>query len=126
MNSFTEAYAQSLSADCDLDLWPSDIVNIGDTSSSHNDHLLFLAKLFSNPPMHDKIMQWTWTSFTEACAQSLSADFDLDLWPTNMVLVHDISSCHDDHLCQIIFKSHHAWQSYGPNTNSFTEAYAQS
>ena len=26
------------------------------------------------------------------------------------------TSCHDDHLSQIIFKSHHAVQSYGPNT----------
>ena len=32
-----------------------------------------------------------------------------------MVLVHDTSSCHD-HLCQIIFKSHYIWLSYGPGT----------
>ena len=31
--------------------------------------------------------------------QSLSVDCDFDLWPRDMVLVHDTSSCHDDHLC---------------------------
>ena len=30
-----------------------------------------------------------------------------------MVLVRATSSCHDDHLCQIIFKSHHVRLSYG-------------
>ena len=49
-------------------------------------------------------------------AQSLSADCDLHLWPSDMVLVPDTSSCHDDHLCQIIFKSHHVRLSYGPDT----------
>ena len=27
----------------------------------------------------------------------------------------DTTSCHNDHLCQIIFKSHHAIQCYGPH-----------
>ena len=31
---FTEAYAQSLKANCALDLWPSNIVLVGDTSSN--------------------------------------------------------------------------------------------
>ena len=72
---FTEIYAQSLIADCDLDLWPS-----------HK------------------------TGFTEIYAQSLSAECDLDLWPSDMVLVCSTctSSCPNDHLCQIIFKSHNA------------------
>ena len=35
----------------------------------------------------------------------LSADFDIDLWPNDMVLVHDIFFLHDDHFYQIIFKS---------------------
>ena len=46
----------------------------------------------------------TQTGFTEVYAQSLSVDCDLDLSPSDMVLVHDTSSCHADHLCQIIFK----------------------
>ena len=33
-----------------------------------------------------------------------------------MVLACDTSSCHDDHLCQIIFKSHHVWLNYGTDT----------
>ena len=33
-----------------------------------------------------------------------------------MVLVSDTWACHDDHLCQIIFKSHHVRLSYGPDT----------
>ena len=33
-----------------------------------------------------------------------------------MVLVGDTLSCHDDHLCQIVFKSHHVRLSYGPYT----------
>ena len=58
--------------------------------------------------MHNKIMGRTQTGFTEVYAQSLSADCELDLWPSDMVLVHDTLFCHDDHLCQIIFKSHYA------------------
>ena len=58
--------------------------------------------------MHNKVMGRTQTGFTEVYAHSLSADFDLDLWPSDMVLVCDTSSYHDDHLCQIIFKSHYA------------------
>ena len=46
-------------------------------------------------------------------AENFSADFDIDLWPNDMVFVHDTLFCHDDHLYQIIFKPHHAWQSYG-------------
>ena len=33
-----------------------------------------------------------------------------------MVFIRDTSSGHDDHLCQIIFKSHHVRLSYGPET----------
>ena len=33
-----------------------------------------------------------------------------------MILVRDTSSCHDDYLCQIIFKSHHVRLSYIPDT----------
>ena len=77
--------------------------------------MIICAKLFSNPTMHNKVMSRTQTGFTEVYAQSLSADCDLDLWPSHMVLVCDTSSCHDDHLCQIIFKCHLVQLSYGPD-----------
>ena len=79
--------------------------------------MIICAKLFSNLTTHGKVMGRTRTGFTEVYAQSLSIDCDLDLWPNDMLLVRDTLSCHDDHLCQIIFKSHHAWLSYGPDTN---------
>ena len=65
--------------------------------------------------MHNKVMGRTQTGFTEVYAQSLSADCDRDLWPSDMILVRDTLSCHDYHLCQIIFKSHHVRLSYGPD-----------
>ena len=68
--------------------------------------MIVCAKLFSNPIKHNKVMGWTRTGFTEVYAQSLSADCDLYLSPSNMVSVPDTLSCHDDHLCRIIFKSH--------------------
>ena len=46
--------------------------------------------------MHDKVIGQTQTGFI---AQSLSADCDHELWPSDMVLFYDISSCHDYHLC---------------------------
>ena len=71
------------------------------------------------PTMHDKVVGQTPTGFTEVNAESLCVDCDLDFWPRDMVLVYDISFCHDDHLCQIIFKSLHARQNYGPDTRMF-------
>ena len=53
------------------------------------------------------------------CEQSFSADCDFDLWPREMAFACDTLSCHDNHLCQIIFKSHHAIQSSGPDKNRF-------
>ena len=70
--------------------------------------MIICAKLFSTPTMHDIVIGQTETGFTEVYAQSLSADCDLERLPSDMVFVRDISSCHDDHLCQIIFKSYHA------------------
>ena len=61
-------------------------------------------------------MSRTRPGFTEVYAQSLSADCDLDLWLSDIVFVRDTLSCHDDHLCQIIFKSDHVRLSYGPDT----------
>ena len=110
----TEVYAQSLSADCDLNLWPSDMVLVSNTCLVI---MIIYAKLFSNSNMHNKVMGRTRTGSLEVYAQSLSADCDLNLWPSDMVLVRDTLSCHDDHLCQIIFKSHYALQSYGSDTN---------
>ena len=70
--------------------------------------MVICAKLFSNPIMHNKIMGLTRTGFAEVYAQSLSADSDLELCPSDTVLASDTSSCHDYPLCKIIFKSHHA------------------
>ena len=66
--------------------------------------------------MHDKVIGWTQTGFTGVYAQSLSADCDLDLSPSNMILVLYTLSCHDDNLCQTVFKSHLAGRTYGPDT----------
>ena len=73
-------------------------------------------KSFINPTMHNTVMGRTGTGFTKVYAQSLSADCELDLRPSDMVFVLDTSSCHDDYLCQIIFKSHHLQLSYGLDT----------
>ena len=48
--------------------------------------------------MHNKVMGQTRTCFTDIYAQSLSADCDLDLWPSDMVLVRNTSSCPDNQL----------------------------
>ena len=73
---FTEVYPQSLSADCDLDLLPSDMVLVCDTSSCHDEYLCHIIFKFH---MHNKLMSWTRKDFTEVYAQSISADCDLDL-----------------------------------------------
>ena len=52
--------------------------------------MIIFAKKIKNPIMHDKVMGQTQTGFTEAYAQSLSVDCDLDLWPGHMVLACDI------------------------------------
>ena len=49
--------------------------------------------------MCKKVMGQTQTGFTEVYAQSLSADCDLDNWPSNMVPDRNTSSSHNDHLC---------------------------
>ena len=69
--------------------------------------IIICAKLFINLTTHDKRMGKTETGFTEAYAQSISEDCDLDLEPNDMVLLCDKLFCHANHLCQIIFKSHH-------------------
>ena len=42
-----------------------------------------------------------------AYEESLSADCDLDLLASNMVLALDTLSCNENYYCQIILKSHH-------------------
>ena len=73
---FTEAYGQSLEQTVTLTF---DLA----TRFLFPTHCLVMkiicAKLFSNPIMHQKVIGWTQTEVTEAYAQSLSADNDLDL-----------------------------------------------
>ena len=78
--------------------------------------MIICAKLFSNPTKHNKVMGRTRTGFTKVYAQSLSADCHLDLCPSDMVPVRHTLSSYDDHLCQIINKSHHVQLSYGTDT----------
>ena len=78
--------------------------------------MIICVKLFLNPTMHNKVMGRTRIDSIEAYAQSLSADCDHNLRPSDMILVRDTSSWHDNHLFQIIFKSHYVQLSYGPDT----------
>ena len=45
------------------------------------------------------------------------AQYDLDFQACDMVLTSNTSSCHDDHLCQIVLKSNHAGPRYGSDTS---------
>ena len=65
--------------------------------------MIICAKIFSNLTMHNKVIGWTQTGTTEVYAQSFSVDCDLDLRPSDMVLVCDTSSCHE----QVSLKSMH-------------------
>ena len=67
--------------------------------------IIICATLFINPNIDDQVMV---SGFTEIYAHSLSADCDIDPLPNDMVFVYNTLFCHDDHLYQIIFKSHHA------------------
>ena len=57
--------------------------------------MIICAILFSNLTMQNKVMGRTRTGTAEVYAQSLSVDCDLDLLPSDMVLVRDTLSCHD-------------------------------
>ena len=89
--------------------------------------VIICVKLFSNSTMHNKVLGRTRTDFTEVYAQSLSADCDLNLQPSDMVLVLDTSSCHDDHLCQTIFQSllctAKLWPGHGSGTHTHTHTH---
>ena len=72
---------------------------------------------------NNKVMNQTLTGFTKAYAQTVNADCDLDLWPSDMVLACNTFSCLDD----IIIKSHHAGWSYGlstPGRGVFTSSHS--
>ena len=62
--------------------------------------VIICAKLFSNPTMHNKVMGRTQTGFIEAYAQKVSANCDLDLLPSGMVLVLNTLSCHANHCAE--------------------------
>ena len=68
--------------------------------------------------MHNEVMSRTQTGFTEVYAQSLSVDCDLDLSPSDMILVRDTLSYHKDHLSQIILK-----KVMGQTRTGFIEVY---
>ena len=112
--AFIVAYEQSLRMDNDLDLWASHMVLLCDISSCHDDQL---CKIIYKSHHAWNSYGSDMNSFTKANAQSLSGHCDLDLWPSNMVLVCNTLFCHDAYLCHIIFKSHQAWQSYGLDRN---------
>ena len=83
------------------------------------------AKLFSNLTMHNIVMGRTRTGFTEVYSQSLSADYNLDLRPSDIVLICDTSSCHDDHLCYFFSNPTMHNKVMGRTRTGFTEVYAQ-
>ena len=66
------------------------------------------------------------TGFFVAYEQCLSIVFDLKLWTSDMIFVCNTSSCHDNYLFHIIYKSQHRSPSYGQTQTGFTEIYAQS
>ena len=72
--SFTEIHAHSFSEERDIDLttWFLFLTHCFVM-------MIICTKLFSNPTMHDKVTVLTWRSFSEAYAQSLRVDWDLDL-----------------------------------------------
>ena len=89
--------------------------------------IIICTKLFTDPTMNDNVTGPTRTGFTKAFSQSLRASCDLDLWCNDVVVVCDKLSCHDDYLCEIIFKSHHAWQKLlARNKQVSMKPYAQS
>ena len=49
--------------------------------------------------MHDQVMILTGTSFTEALHNAKEQTVTSAYKPSNMVIVCDTSSYHDDHLC---------------------------
>ena len=67
---FTKVYAQSLSADCDLDLATWFLF-----ATYRLVIMIICAKLFSNPTMHNEVMGQTQTGFTNHCHLSSTSKF---------------------------------------------------
>jgi hypothetical protein len=70
------------------------------------------AKLFLNPPMHDKA-----TCVYLLTLMVIMWNCDFDLWGRDVVLGRDTLYWCDRHLCQAISKSLDVWQSYSPGMN---------
>ena len=71
-------------------------------------------------------MDWTGSCVTVAYAKKSRGLCDLDLNTIDMVLADDTSSCHDNHLSQIILKSNQAGKVMDWTRACVTIAYAQS
>ena len=99
------------------------MVLVCDTSTYHDEHLCQL--IFPNSTTHDKVIGRTQTGFVKACAQRRKAGCDLDLKPSDMVLVCDTLSYHDNHLCQIILDPIMHNEVMGRTRTGFTEVYIQ-
>ena len=70
------------------------MIFVCNTSSCHDNHLCHI--IYKSQHRCSSYRQ-TQTGFTEIYGQSLNADCDIDLWPNDMVLVHDTLFYQDDH-----------------------------
>ena len=104
----TEAYAQSLRVDHDQVQTVTLTFDLATWFLHMTHHLVIIIictvpSNFQIPPCHTKL--WADTNRFHGSRRTSSANCDLDFWPSNMVHTWDTSSCHDDHLCQIIFRT---------------------
>ena len=114
INRFHWSLNKNLSADFELDLWPTNLVFIYNTSSYHDDHL---CQIMLNLTMHDKVVGQSKTGFNEEYAHmwTVTLTFDLATWflfathRLDMIIIW----------AKFIFKSHYAWQSNGPDRNRY-------
>jgi hypothetical protein len=72
--------------------------------------LTLCVKLFQNPWMHDRVTVWT----------CLLCNWEHMVGQTDMSFSRDTSFWCGRHLCQVILKSFHVWQSYNPDINVCT------
>ena len=89
----------------DLDLWPTDMTLVRDTSSLYGWH-------FCTVYWNSFIIQQSYRPDTNTTPYSMffnTADLVMtfDLWPTDMTLARDTSSLHGWHLCIVILKFIH-------------------
>ena len=61
--------------------------------------MIICAKIIFKSHYASHVMGRKRTGSTEVYAQSLSSDCDLDHRPSDMVVIRDTLSCHDDYLC---------------------------